>query len=76
MATGFIEVVGNREERHLINIRYIEEVMEGDNGSCCICLAHNCPNATNQDFYIVSEPYEVIKKVICGADMRGGKNDL
>lgn len=64
MAIGFIEVVCKRKKRHFINIRYIEEVIECDEGGCYIYLAHNCPDATEQDYYLVNEPYEVIKRLI------------
>lgn len=60
----FIEVVYKDENRRLINIRYIEEVAEFDEGSCYIYLAHNCPNATEQDYYLINEPYDVIKRLI------------
>ena len=61
---GFIEVVWKDKSRHLINIRYIEEVAECGKGSCYIYLAHNCPDATTQDYFLINEPYEVIKRLI------------
>jgi hypothetical protein len=61
---GFIEVVDKVKKRHLINIRYIEEVIESDRDGCYIYLGHNSPNATEQDYYLVDEPYETIKRLI------------
>ena len=62
---GFIEITDTNGDNHLINIRYIEEIQEGgEGGGCWIYLAHNCPDATAQDYYRVSEPYEVIKKLL------------
>ena len=67
MIKRFIEVIDTKDVRHLININYIEEIEEGDEGGgCWIYLAHNCPNATEQDYYRTSEPYEVIKRVLMG----------
>ena len=61
---NFIEIVCKDKNRHLINIRYIEEVVEFDEGSCYIYLAHNCPEAVEQDYFLINEPYDVIKKLI------------
>ena len=62
---GFIEITDKSGVKHLINIRYIEEVAEADDGDgCWIYLAFNYPNATEQDYFRVSEPYEVIKKLL------------
>lgn len=47
---NFIEIVDKYDNRHLINIRYIEEVVEKTEDSCYIYLAHNCPDAVEQDF--------------------------
>ena len=66
----FIEVVCEGKNRHLINIRYIEEVAENDKGSCYIYLAHNSPDAITQDYYLIKEPYDAIKKLI---EMKGGE---
>ena len=64
MAISFMEVVDSQDKRHLINIRHIEEIAEIDDKSCYIYLAFNCPNANEQDYYLINEPYEVIKALI------------
>ena len=65
MIKGFIEITDKEGINHLINIRYIEEIWDAGNGDgCWIYLAHNCPNATDQDYYQTREPYEVIKKLL------------
>ena len=61
---GFIEIIDRNVKKRLINIRHIEEVAERDEDSCYIYLMHNCPNAIEQDYYIVGEPYEVIKMLM------------
>lgn len=61
---NFIEIVDKYDNKHLINIRYIEEVVEKTEDSCYIYLAHNCPDAVEQDYYLVKEPYDVIKMAI------------
>ena len=62
---GFIEITDKSGVKHLVNIRYIEEVAGSDNGDgCWIYLAFNCPDATEQDYFQTSEPYEVIKKAL------------
>lgn len=61
---GFIEIVDVNMKWRLLNIRHIEEVAERDEGSCFIYLMHNCPGAVEQDYFIVNEPYEVIKKML------------
>lgn len=63
----FIEIVANKKRR-LLNIRYIEEVAEHDDSCCFIYLAHNCPDAVSQDYYLVDKPYEVIKMLIKGKE--------
>lgn len=69
---GFIEITDKEGVNHLINIRYIEEIWDDGNGDgCWIYLAFNYPNATEQDCYRVSEPYEVIKKLL--KEKEGGK---
>ena len=66
----FIEVLCKDNLRHLINIRYIEEVAEWDEDNCYIYLAHNSPDAVTQDYFLVNEPYEVIKKLV---ELKGGE---
>lgn len=62
---GFIEITDTKGDNHLINIRYIEEIAEaGEGGGCYIYLAFNYPNATEQDYFRVNEPYDVIKKAL------------
>ena len=60
---GFIEIEADCVKR-LVNIRHIEEVVEFDKNSCYIYLAHNCPDAIEQDYYLVDESYESIKAKI------------
>lgn len=62
---GFIEITDTKGGKHLVNIRYIEEVADTYDGEeCWIYLAHNCPNAIEQDYLRASEPYEAIKKLL------------
>ena len=61
---GFIEIVDGGGNRHLINIRHIEEVVETTKNRCWIYLMHNCPDANEQDYYLVEEPYDIIKKML------------
>lgn len=61
---GFIEIVDKGNRRHLINIKYIIEVIETDKNRCYIYLAYNCPGAIEQDYYLVNEPYDAIKMLI------------
>ena len=59
----FVEVTDGKGKRHLINIRHIEEIAEKDDNSCFIYLdvVNNCET---QNYYVIHEPYEVIKKLI------------
>lgn len=59
----FIEVIDSNENRHLINIRHIEEIAEKGDNSCYIYL-DVVNNGKTQDYYLINEPYEVIKKLI------------
>ena len=60
---NFIEVTDREGNRHLINIRHIEEIAERDDNSCFIYLDVFNGGET-QDYYVINEPYEVIKKLI------------
>lgn len=61
---GFIEFVGSDKKRRLVNTRHIEAIVERGELSCYIYLTHNCPSVREQDYFVVSEPYEVIKMLI------------
>ena len=60
---NFIEVVSEDKRKHLININHIEEIAELDENRCFIYLDVVCGNET-QDYYVINEPYEAIKKLI------------
>lgn len=61
---GFIEIIDSNKKRRYLNINYIEEVAESDNDSCYIYMAFNCPDATDQDYFIVKRPYDEIVDII------------
>ena len=60
---GFIEVLNEDNNRVLININYIEEVIEEKN-NCIIYLNFHSPNSNSFDFEYIKEPYESIKSKI------------
>lgn len=60
---NFVEVTDRNGKKHLINIRHIEEIAEKDDNSCFIYL-DVVNNGETQDYYVICEPYEVIKKLI------------
>ena len=60
---NFIEVTDGNEKKHLINIRHIEEIAESGENRCFIYL-DVVSNGETQDYYVIHEPYEVIKKLI------------
>ena len=60
---NFIEVTDRKRKRHLINIQHIEEIAEKDENSCLIYL-DVVNNGETQDYYVINEPYEVIKSLI------------
>jgi hypothetical protein len=60
---NFIEVTDNGRKRHLINIQHIEEIAEKDENWCYIYL-DVVNNGETQDYYVINEPYEAIKKLI------------
>ena len=66
---NFIEVTDRDMRRHLINIQHIEEVAEKDKHSCFIYL-DVVNNGETQDYYVIYEPYEIIKKLI---ELKGGE---
>lgn len=61
---GFIEIVGKDNKTRLLNVRYIEEVCEIGENHCNIYMAFNCPNATDQDYFQVRLPYNVVVDLI------------
>ena len=65
---NFIEVIDRDRKRHLINIQHIEEIAEKDE-NCCFIYLDVVNNGETQDYYVINEPYEVIKKLI---EMKGG----
>ena len=60
---GFIEVVDERNKRHLINIMHIEEIVECDENKCFIYL-DVVNSGETQDYYVIHEPYDAIKMLI------------
>ena len=48
--SGFIKITDKDGNRRLLNVNYIEEVLDIDNVESEILLAFNCPNATEQDY--------------------------
>ena len=60
---NFIEVTDGNEKKHLINIRHIEEIAESGENRCFIYL-DVVNNGETQDYYVINEPYEVIRKLI------------
>lgn len=69
---NFIEVIDRNGKKHLMNIRHIEEIAEKDESSCFIYLDVVNNNET-QDYYVINEPYEVIKKLI---EVKGTHNEV
>ncbi len=60
---NFIEVIDRDRKKHLINIQHIEEIAEKDENWCFIYL-DVVNNGETQDYYVINEPYEVIKSLI------------
>ena len=60
----FIQVLNKDNKCVLININYIEEVVESNNNTCTIYLAFNSPNNDAQDYEDVDESYHSIKSKI------------
>lgn len=60
---NFIEVTDSNGDRHLINIQHIEEIAEKNEDSCFLYLDVVTYGKT-QDYYVISEPFEVMKKLI------------
>ena len=57
---GFIEVT-TENGTHLLNMKYIEDVWEDEDGKITIDLAFNAPDAVEQDCVIPYESYDEIK---------------
>lgn len=72
---GFIEIETCKQKK-LLNVRYIEEIRDAGDGECYIYMAFSVPGADEQDFYLVSESYEEIKRKIREAveEMESDKN--
>lgn len=68
MTRSFIEIIDIHNKRRYVNINYIEEVVAMDENSCCIYMAFICPNAIEQDYFIVKRPYEEIVALIRESD--------
>lgn len=68
----FIEVTDRNGKRHLINIQHIEEVAEKSVDSCSTIYLDVVNNGETQNYYVIDEPYEVIKKLI---ESKGGESD-
>ena len=60
---GFIEVT-TENGTHLLNMKYIEDVWEDEDGECTIYLAFNAPDAVKQDYILPYENYDEVKKKI------------
>ena len=60
---GFIEVT-TENGTHLLNMKYIEDVWEDEDGECTIDLAVNAPDAVKQDYILPYESYDEVKKKI------------
>lgn len=60
---GFIEVT-TENGTHLLNMKYIEDVWEDEDGECTIDLAFNAPDAVKQDYILPYESYDEVKKKI------------
>lgn len=60
---GFIEVVDERNKRHLINVMHIEEIAECDENKCFIYL-DVVNSGETQDYYVIHEPYDAMKMLI------------
>lgn len=68
MIKGFIDILDTAGVRHLINIRHIEEIVEGEEGGgSWIYLAHNNPDAIEQDNVRVNESITDLKEYIMEA---------
>ena len=55
----FIEV-HIKEEKRLINLRWVEEIRENPDGRTTIYFAFNCQNSIDQDYMNVDESYNEI----------------
>ena len=67
MNNYFLDICDTKGVRHLVNLRYIEEIVEAeDGGGCWIHLAFNCPNAVEQDYIRVNESFETMKILLSG----------
>lgn len=60
---GFIEVT-TENGTHLLNMKYIEDVWEDEDGECTIYLAFNAPDAVKQDYILPHESYDEVKRKI------------
>ena len=65
----FIEVIDKDGNRRLLNVNYIEEILDLDNGESEINLAFNCPNATEQDIITVNIPFDELAEMIRNAEV-------
>ena len=69
--SAFIKITSATGVRGLINVNYIEEVLDLDNGKSEINLAFNCPNATEQDSVIVNIPFDELAEMIRNVERKG-----
>lgn len=67
--SAFIKITDTTGNRRLINVNYIEEVLDLDNGKSEINLAFNCPNATEQDSVIVNVSFDKLVEMILNAEV-------
>lgn len=64
----FIEVTDCDGKKRIINLAWVEEVWEEENG-VCIYFAFSAPHAGEQDYLYVRESYEEIKRKL---DIKNG----
>lgn len=65
----FIEIILEDNRRRLVNIDWIEEIIEFDKNHCEIYLAFNQPNALEQDYIMALMSYDEIMKLLRGEDL-------
>lgn len=64
--SGFIEIVCRDKNKHLINIKYIEEIAEtSDENVCLIYLT-----SRNDEYWEIRESYETVKNKISDATIQ------
>ena len=59
----FIEVTDTQGVKHVINTKWIEEIVSNGSG-CVIYFAFNCVGAFEQDYLNVVNSYENLKEML------------